>query len=203
MSPRRLSAEERALWDRVRASATPLRPAQAVAEPIHPRPAAPARIPPAPAPAPASPDPWAARPFRIGERADRRPAGHDLLPGPAEGLRRAPLRMDAGAFGRMSRGKLRPEARLDLHGMSLAEAHPALASFLLDARARGRRLVLVITGKGRVSDDLAPMPARAGRLRHDVPRWLSLPPLAEHVLQVAPAHRRHGGEGALYVYLRA
>jgi DNA-nicking Smr family endonuclease len=111
--------------------------------------------------------------------------------------------MDAGAFGRMSKGKLRPEARIDLHGMTLAEAYPALASFLLDARARGRRLVLVITGKGRARDDLAPMPARAGRLRHDVPRWLALPPLAEHVLQVAPAHRRHGGEGALYVYLRA
>ncbi len=45
--------------------------------------------------------------------------------------------------------------------------------------------------------------ARAGRLRHDVPRWLALPPLSAHVLQVAAAHRRHGGEGALYVYLRA
>ncbi len=91
-----------------------------------------------------------------------------------------------------------------LVGMTLAQAHPALVSFLLDARARGKRLVLVITGKGRAGEDWeAPMPARAGRLRHDVPRWLSLPPLSSAVLQVAPAHRRHGGEGALYVYLRA
>lgn len=118
-------------------------------------------------------------------------------------MRRLPLRMDAAAFGRMSRGKLRPEARLDLHGLTLTQAHPALVGWILEQRARGRRLVLVITGKGRASDDhFAPMPVRIGRLRHDVPRWLTLPPLAGAVLQVAPAHRRHGGEGALYVYLR-
>jgi DNA-nicking Smr family endonuclease len=110
--------------------------------------------------------------------------------------------MDAGTFGRMRKGKLSPEGRIDLHGMTLAEAHPALISFILGSRAKGRRFVLVITGKGRVTDDMAPMPARAGRLRHDVPRWLTLPPLAGAVLQVTPAHRRHGGEGALYVYLR-
>lgn len=197
MRGRPLSAEDRELWERVRASATPLHPAL-------PRPAL--MAPAAPVPAPAlpvhGPEPWAAKPFRLGAAADSRRA-HDLLPGLAEGLSRAPLRMDAGAFGRMTRGKLRPEARIDLHGMTLAQAHPELVSFILDARARGRRLVLVITGKGRLSDDLAPMPVRLGRLRHDVPRWLSLPPLREAVLQVAPAHRRHGGEGALYVYLRS
>jgi DNA-nicking Smr family endonuclease len=140
--------------------------------------------------------------FRIGQAADHR-RSDDLLPGLAESLGRAPLRMDAGTFAKLKRGKLRPEARIDLHGMTLAEAHPALIGFVLNARAAGKRLVLVITGKGRANDWEAPIPARAGRLRHDVPRWLSLPPLASAVLQVAPAHRRHGGEGALYVYLRA
>jgi len=33
-------------------------------------------------------------------------------------------------------------------------------------------------------------------------KWLSSPPLAQAVLQVAPAHVSHGGEGAYYVYLR-
>jgi DNA-nicking Smr family endonuclease len=141
-------------------------------------------------------------PFRLGQAADqRRP--DDLLPGLAQSLANLPLRMDAGRFGQLKKGKLRPEARIDLHGMTLAQAHPELIGFLLGARAQGKRLVLVITGKGRLNDFDAPMPARAGRLRYDVPRWLSLPPLAAIVLQVAPAHRRHGGEGALYVYLRS
>ena len=151
-------------------------------------------------PAPAAPPPLA--PFRVGQAADHR-RSDDLLPGLAESLARLPLRMDAGTFGKLKKGKLRPDARIDLHGMTLAEAHPALTSFALNARAAGKRLVLVITGKGRPNDHDAPMPVRAGRLRHDVPRWLSLPPLSAAVLQVAPAHRRHGGEGALYVYLRA
>lgn len=191
---RRLSPEDRELWDRVKGSATPLHPAQPIPAPV-PRP-------PQSLPAPAKPAPAPLAPFRLVQAADRR-RSDDLLPGLAENLARLPLRMDAGAFGRLRRGKLRPEARIDLHGMTLAEAHPALVSFVLNARAAGKRLVLVITGKGCLSDDLAPMPARAGRLRHDVPRWLMLPPLAGAVLQVAPAHRRHGGEGALYVYLRA
>lgn len=193
---RRLSPEDHALWDRVKASAQPLHPVQAIPAPPAREPTPPTSSPPAPA-APA-PVPR----FRIGQAADHR-RSDDLLPGLAESLGRSPLRMDAGTFGRLRRGKLRPEARIDLHGMTLAEAHPALISFILASRAAGRRLVLVITGKGRESDDLAPMPVRAGRLRHEVPRWLALPPLAPHVLQVSFAHRRHGGEGALYVYLRA
>lgn len=190
---RRLSPEDRELWERVKGSVVPLHPSQPI---------------PAPAPKPAAVPlsggaPVATiSPFRVGQAVDHR-RSDDLLPALAENLARMPLRMDAGTFGRMKRGKLKPEARIDLHGMTLAEAHPALVSFILGSRAKGRRFVLVITGKGRVADDLAPMPARAGRLRHDVPRWLALPPLAGAVLQVAPAHQRHGGEGALYVYLRA
>lgn len=193
---RRLSEEDRELWERVKGSAVPLHRVQPIPAPA-PKPPAPPR-PSLPAPAAAAP----IAPFRVGQAADHR-RSDDLLPGLAESLARLPLRMDAGIFGKLKRGKLRPEARIDLHGMTLAQAHPALTSFVLNARAAGKRLVLVITGKGRPNDHDAPMPARAGRLRHDVPRWLSLPPLVAAVLQVAPAHRRHGGEGALYVYLRA
>jgi DNA-nicking Smr family endonuclease len=195
---RRLSPEDRELWERVKGSATPLHPGQ-------PFPAPPPKAPlaaPMAATAPAAPPRLPLSPFRVGQAADHR-RSDDLLPGLAESLARLPVRMDAGAFGKLKRGKLRPEARIDLHGMTLAEAHPALVSFLLGAHAAGKRLVLVITGKGRPNDVDAPMPIRAGRLRHDVPRWLSLPPLGPIVLQIAPAHRRHGGEGALYVYLRA
>ena len=70
----------------------------------------------------------------------------------------------------------------------------------LDAQAGGLRLLLVITGKGRPTE--AAWPQRHGILRHSVPHWLAAPPLAGRILQVAPAHQRHGGAGAYYVYLR-
>jgi DNA-nicking Smr family endonuclease len=110
--------------------------------------------------------------------------------------------MDAKTHGKMTRGKLQPEARIDLHGMTLSEAHPELIRFILGAQAAGLRLVLVITGKGKRRDDDGPIPQRTGALRHQVPGWLRLPPLGAAVLQVTEAHQRHGGSGAYYVYLR-
>jgi DNA-nicking Smr family endonuclease len=110
--------------------------------------------------------------------------------------------MDRRTFERMTRGKLAPEARIDLHGMTLAEAHPELVRFLLRSQAAGVRLALVITGKGREREDRGPIPERTGLLRHQVPQWLRLPPLGTVVLQVAQASQRHGGAGAFYVYLR-
>lgn len=139
--------------------------------------------------------------FRLGEKARPRPV-LDLAPTISEALASAPLQMDAKAYGRMTKGKLLPEAKIDLHGMTLAEAHPELIRFILNAQSSGMRLVLVITGKGKKKDDHGPIPTRMGVLRHQVPQWLRLSPLAPAVLQVAEAHLRHGGAGAYYVYLR-
>lgn len=120
----------------------------------------------------------------------------------AEQIRGQALQMDRKAFDQMKRGKLRPEGKIDLHGMTLDRAHPALTRFILAAQGNGKRLVLVVTGKGKQRDDGGPIPVRFGVLRHQVPQWLSLPPLSSAVLQVTQAHLRHGGGGAYYVYLR-
>jgi DNA-nicking Smr family endonuclease len=132
--------------------------------------------------------------FRMGEKAVPFRVD-DSLPTPA-------LQMDAKAFTRMSKGKLVPEARLDLHGMTVSEAHPELIRFILNASSEGLRLVLVITGKGKPGPDFGPIPQRYGVLKHQVPNWLRMPPLGAVILQVSEAHLKHGGAGALYVYLR-
>jgi DNA-nicking Smr family endonuclease len=196
--PRRLSEEDRDLWERVTAQATPLHPAR----PKHQAPEVNTRPVAKPKPAPrAETAPLPA--FRVGQHAKPGLPGHDLLPPVAERVADAPLRMDRKRFQRMKRGKMDPDARIDLHGMTAAVAHPALIRFVLGAHASGHRLVLVITGKGRTdrgSD--GPMPVRQGMLRHSVPQWLAMPPLGPMVLQVTEAHRSHGGGGAYYVYLR-
>lgn len=125
-----------------------------------------------------------------------------LAPTSVDRLRTSPVQMDRKAFDQMKRGKLRPEAKLDLHGMTLDRAHPALTRFILDKHAQDKRLVLIVTGKGKHRDDGGPIPVRFGVLRHQVPQWLSMPPLSSAVLQVSQAHGRHGGGGAFYVYLR-
>lgn len=112
------------------------------------------------------------------------------------------LNMDRKTYQRMTRGKLDPEARLDLHGMTLDRAHPVLTRFILSAQAEGKRLVLVITGKGRDVGEDAAFDRRRGVLRQQVPHWLATPPVSAAIQQVTQAHASHGGSGAFYVYLR-
>src|SRR6185503_20768973 len=45
-------------------------------------------------------------------------------------------------------GKLRAEATLDLHGVTVEPALQQLRKFLADSRTMGRRCVLVVHGKG-------------------------------------------------------
>lgn len=197
MARRKLSKDELELWRRVANQAERLHPARS--EAALPQP--PAK--PKPVKRPGSPEmPPEIPSFRLGQEARATAARHDLKPSMAEYLSTAPVQMDRKAFTRMKRGKLKPEARLDLHGMRLDRAHPALIQFILSSQAAGRRLVLVITGKGKRSADPGPIPTPRGVLRHQVPQWLSMPPLAQAVLQITPAHLSHGGEGAYYVYLR-
>ncbi len=189
--PRHLSAEERALWDMVAKRAEPLdKPTTklARAKPRTPEVSSPTKRQELPS-------------FKVGQSVDHS-ADHDLLPSLGQQIRSAPVQMDQKAFGRLKRGKLKPEARIDLHGMTLAQAHPALTGFVLRSASAGHRLVLVITGKGKNRDDGGPIPTKFGVLRHQVPQWLAMAPLGGLVLQVTEAHIRHGGGGAYYVYLR-
>lgn len=195
---RGLSAEDKALWSRVAASAVPMHPGR------KPEPPLPETLAPPPKPL-RQPEPpsLSLQDFRIGAKLPGGPSTRVALsPAPPQTVHAQPLRMDHKTHRQMTRGKLAPEARIDLHGMTLNIAQPVLTRFILQARTEGRRLVLVITGKGREGGPDAPLPVRPGALRHNVPHWLHMPPLNQVVLQIRPAHRRHGGEGAYYVYLR-
>ncbi|SON53549.1 DNA mismatch repair protein MutS [Hartmannibacter diazotrophicus] len=96
------------------------------------------------------------------------------------------------------------EARIDLHGLTQADAHHRLVGFLHTAQARGLKVVLVITGKGGTpyhGFTGLHLPER-GVLRRVVPQWLALPDLRRIVHGYEEAHVSHGGAGALYVFLR-
>lgn len=119
-----------------------------------------------------------------------------------------PTGIDGATSERLHRGDLRPEARLDLHGLTEQAAFRALGDFIAASVVRDLRLVLVITGKGlKQADRYAPFDMEydtrvRGVLRNMVPRWLNEPPLVRYIADIRHAHARHGGEGAFYVYLR-
>jgi DNA-nicking Smr family endonuclease len=140
-------------------------------------------IPPAPAEPAASPARPAATP-----RPTARPA-----PAARPAPRFAPEPIEPGRQRRLTRGRDPIEARIDLHGLDQFTAEDRLKAFLRQAQAAGLRAVLVITGKG-ISGD--------GVIRRRAPEWLADPSLAGVVAGAAAAHRRHGGEGAIYVALK-
>jgi len=115
-----------------------------------------------------------------------------------------PSGVNGATEDRLRRGMMEPDARIDLHGLTQAAAHRTLFAWLTAAHARGHRLVLVITGKGNAkNDENAPwMMSKHGVLKQMVPRWLNERAFAGLIAHIRPAHARHGGDGALYVYLR-
>lgn len=190
MSRRKLTSDEIDLWRKVAARAHRMHPEQTSHEGPQPKPK------PVKAVRPRLAD------FEVGIAARGPAPRNDLMPAISDRIASAPVKMDKKAFMKLKRGKLVPEGKIDLHGMTLDQAHPALTGFILRAQGQGKRLVLVITGKGKSKHDDGPIPVRRGVLKHQVPQWLVMPPLAGAVLQVAEAHLRHGGTGAYYVYLR-
>ena len=96
---------------------------------------------------------------------------------------------------RLARGRVAVEDTLDLHGYRQDQAHRVLRDFLIRAQARGAKLVLVVTGKGRSA-------AEPGVLRRAVPMWLEAADLRSVVIGFGEATATHGGSGALYVRLR-
>jgi DNA-nicking Smr family endonuclease len=188
MTRRRLSDDERILWRGVTRSVAPLRPSRDddAGEPAPPRPVK-------PRPKTAAPPNVAAAgvssSFAANSSAADSPAAK-ASPPPLAPLERK-LRQ------RIARGSHPIDGRLDLHGMTQAEAYGALLHYLRNRQARGGRVVLVITGKGARGEV-----SERGVLKRMVPQWLRLPELRSVVIGFESASVRHGGEGALYVRLR-
>lgn len=104
---------------------------------------------------------------------------------------------------KIKKGKMPIDARLDMHGMTQAQAFEALKTFINTSFERNKRCLLVITGKGKsksTSEDwLTPS---QGVLKQKLPDWLADKTFIGKILKHYPAHPKDGGGGAFYVYLR-
>lgn len=175
MRRRQLSAEERAIW-------------ALVARTVRPRPG---RAAPSAEPAEAT----KATPRAKAGGTVAAPVSVTAAPAP----RKPPVRTDLSAAvepnrrRRLERERDPIEGRIDLHGMGRFDAEDRLKAFLRSSQALDRRAVLVVTGKG---------PGGDGVIRRLTPEWLADPALRDVVAGFSRAHRRHGGEGALYVVLK-
>ena len=105
--------------------------------------------------------------------------------------------MDRNMAKRLKRGELPVDGRIDLHGLTLDQAHGALTSYLGGAYNRGGRCVVVVTGKGKGARE-----GGEGKIRRELSHWLNQPALRPLVLAVTEARTHDGGTGAFYVLLK-
>lgn len=193
---RRLGPEERRLWERVAATASPLqeRPDATRLPTIRDRPQDQAQNSHAGPPSGAEPrQSFRLAPRDVGDSSGGWSTMRFASPETASVGRPEPG-LDRRTADRLRKGTRAPDARIDLHGMTAERAHRACLRFLGEAVSRGLRVALVITGKGRSGG--------GGVLRDSLPGWLRASPLGQSIVGVYQAHRRHGGEGAFYVYLK-
>ena len=109
--------------------------------------------------------------------------------------------LDASWERKLRAGTLAPDFTLDLHDHSLDAAYQRLLGGMDLAREAGARVVLVIAGRARPVEAADRSGAR-GAIRAKVLDWLAASRHAPAIAAIRKAHRRHGGEGALYVVLR-
>lgn len=169
---RLLTPEEKILWNYITRNDRRLHPA-------------PPELEEAPLPSPAQ--------LATYSPAPAKPAVHNTPLPPSLLLAGDYRHVDGALAQRMRRGRYRPDRTIDLHGMDRIEAQDAFAQAINAALKRGSRMLLVITGKGRL---------QAGVLKSLLPMWINLSDLRPHVLAFDTARPEHGGEGAYYVLLK-
>lgn len=187
---RRLATDEAALWAKVVASVTPLHPLRhlpEIGQPVE---------------------------LAASKTVPRAGVGPSRLAAPTAPAKAAPAiapteTLDRSWDRRISSGRLEPDVTIDLHGMTLDAARATLYRRVAQADAMGHRILLVITGKGRMP---GPAPAdlmpglgggdRRGAIRVSLPRWLGEQGLSSRIAAVRRAHPKHGGEGAAYLVLK-
>ncbi|RIV75709.1 Smr/MutS family protein [Pelagerythrobacter aerophilus] len=188
-APRGLSEAEKAAWERLAATVTPLHPLRPRAGTV-----------------PADPKPQAKAPPKPPAKSTK-----PLTPGtPPVPLQRPlasapPAKVEDGLDSHWERrfkaGSVAPDFTLDLHGHTLDAAHARLESGLFQAKAMGARVILLIAGKPRPVD-AADRGSRRGAIRAKILDWLAAGPHGSDIAAIRKAHRRHGGDGALYLVLK-
>lgn len=105
--------------------------------------------------------------------------------------------LDGNLQKRFQRGELSIDGKIDLHGLTLSQAHHAFLSFITRKIHEEARCILVVTGKGSQESENG-----RGIIRKNLPVWCDDTRLKPHILQFTSAHAKHGGSGAYYIMLR-
>ena len=109
--------------------------------------------------------------------------------------------LEKNTLKKIKKGKLKIQSKLDLHGFTVEESKEKVAEFILKNYEYKKRLLLIITGKGKRLD-VSEGWRGTGKLKKNVPMWLRSVQLSKYILWFDSASPENGGEGALMIYLK-
>ena len=106
----------------------------------------------------------------------------------------------------LKRGKIKIDRRVDLHGYGLVEAQEKIKSEVKKNYNKNNRCLLIITGKGvhkKIENEQDTNPKLFyGKIKNSIINWINDDDLKKYILTYQDAGFEHGGDGALFVYLR-
>ena len=109
------------------------------------------------------------------------------------------INIEKNKLRRIKSGRINIEGTIDLHGFSLKEAKMRLQLFVGESFRRNKRLLLIITGKGRNSKPN--IHGKTQTIKSEINKWLSEDFYRDKVQYISKALDKHGGEGAYYFFL--
>ncbi|MBP9694243.1 MAG: Smr/MutS family protein [Alphaproteobacteria bacterium] len=128
--------------------------------------------------------------MQIASEAPQKPTITPLVPGTFSN------RLDRKNDMRIKKGKTDYEMKIDFHGMTVQAAYLCFMRTLEQAQKNNKRLILVVTGKGKNAE------GGGGVIRQSFLEWINRPDISRVILTCHPAQAKDGGSGAFYLYLR-
>ena len=106
----------------------------------------------------------------------------------------------------LKKGRIRIDRRLDLHGYTILEAYEKFKDEVIKLYNKNKRCMLVITGKGvhlKIKESTEENPKLFhGKIKKSIIDWIREDQFKNYILTYQDAGFDHGGDGALFVYLR-
>ena len=111
---------------------------------------------------------------------------------------------DKETLKKIKKGKIKINKKIDLHGLTVAEAQKRFNEEIDYCYNNSKRLIIFITGKGAINRSTKNNQNKLyfGKIRSQIRNWVFSNLNKEKILLFSEASPAHGGAGSFYIYLR-
>lgn len=86
---------------------------------------------------------------------------------------------------KIDKGQIKTDGKLDLHGLTVAQAHQTFIQYIKQAVSQNKKTIIVVTGKGSKERG-------TGVIRRELPYWIEDPKIACHIHGFSEPIRNQG-----------